>query len=37
VEEEGAAVELEAGVRKLAEKPGEQDVGALCSARVHER
>jgi hypothetical protein len=25
----GAAVELEAGVRKLAEKPGERNVGAL--------
>jgi hypothetical protein len=25
----GAAVELEAGVRELAEKPGERDVGAL--------
>jgi hypothetical protein len=29
VEEEGAAVELEAGVRKLAEKLGKRDVGAL--------
>jgi hypothetical protein len=27
--EEGAAVVLEAGVRKLAEKPGEWNVGAL--------
>jgi hypothetical protein len=29
VKEEGAAVELEAGVQKLAEKPGERNVGAL--------
>jgi hypothetical protein len=29
VKEEGAAVELEAGVRKLAEKPRERNVGAL--------
>jgi hypothetical protein len=29
VEEEGAAVELEAGVRELAEEPGERNVGAL--------
>jgi hypothetical protein len=29
VEEEGAAVEIEAGVRELAKEPGEQDVGTL--------
>jgi hypothetical protein len=29
VEEEEAAVEITAGVRELAEKPGEQNVGAL--------
>jgi hypothetical protein len=29
VKEEGAAVELEVGVWKLAEKPGERNIGAL--------